>query len=198
MTDTLTTEVVGYRAWNLDPVGYLHSIGVNHVWRPGLNTATCLMGYGPGCGYVPSPIGSGCGACGLYGFHRASSIAHADGAGWGRPNIGGLICAHGHLEIHPDGFRAEHAKVVALVARQGGHELTLALARAAQMYGVNLVHPAEIEAVASEFGIAVPDELKPGGHRVADVQFINSSARIIQGWSIGTATPPDAPPSTST
>lgn len=130
----LAEHVIGYRAWRLRRDGRLVSAAAPSTWTAGVNDARCdFADHG-------APEG-GC-TCGLYAFHDPPPAPS--------PGIVGAIKAHGQLESHHAGFRAEHAQIVALVhrhARPSRREL-----RAAARYEVPLVDLGDLAAAASQYG----------------------------------------------
>jgi hypothetical protein len=133
--------VVGYRSWQLGWNGELRSIGRGVIsWLPGLNTALCWHGF------AHRAPDAAC-DCGLYARHLPANGIEA------QDEIHGAIVAWGQLHVHADGFRAEHAQVIALVesvrsdVRRRAAEL-----HAARRYGAVLVPADQLETVAREYG----------------------------------------------
>lgn len=146
-------HVVGYRGWRLRWDGRLASAGAGRtIWVPGVNTASC----DPRSEHT-APAGD-C-TCGLYAFHDPPPAPS--------PGMVGAIRAHGDLESHHDGFRAQHAEVIALVQR--GRRARRRERRAADVYGVPLVSLQELEHVAAEHG-------RPLGHLL----LVLSAAALVQ------------------
>ena len=140
--------VVGYRVWRLRVDGALVSAGAGATtWTRGVNTAACQRRRH----HAPAERCS----CGLYAMHNPPPAAS--------PGIVGVVRAHGDLQAQRDGFRAEHAEVVALVKRRP--RATACERRAAARYGVALVHLRELEHVAAEHGAPLDT-----GHRPATPQ----------------------------
>ena len=74
----------------------------------------------------------------------------------------GAIASWGQLQVHRDGFRAEHACVVTLAYHPGTHPDALTtLEQIAARYRVELVPLAELEQAASRHGTPIPDSLRP-------------------------------------
>ena len=144
----VTEHVIGYRVWRLRRDGRLMSAGVGcTAWTPGVNVACCDVG----CERVPGGV---CG-CGLYAFHDPPPAS--------APGIVGAIRAHGALESHHDGFRAQYAEVVALVQRR--RRSTRRERRAAALYGVPLVRLQELACVAAEHGRSLEADQRPARER---------------------------------
>ena len=151
----LTEAVIGFREWIVeDSVLLPPAAGV--AWVPGVNTARC---YGHGaCDSVP---GSAC-DCGLYAMHAPPDELEDYLIGPGAMVIG-AIAAWGQLQVHADGFRAEHARVVALAYPPQATPATIArLAPAAARYEVELVAFEDLPAVASQHGTAVAPSSRRG------------------------------------
>jgi hypothetical protein len=125
--DAKETELVpgalrGYRSWRLDrdwehpgpaynvDSNSLRACNWNHVWTPGVNPATCYLGYyskqHPGGRGHKTPV-KGC-SCGIYAVHEPTG--RIDGSGY----IGGSIKAYGKILLGTDGFRASTAEIEAL------------------------------------------------------------------------------------
>lgn len=97
----LTAALPGFRAWMVDAAGHLLPYtGQAGAWEPGENTATCAHGA---CHVAPDPACT----CGLYAFHAMHPQLR------GEPVVG-AIAAWGDMEVYRDGFRAQHARVIAL------------------------------------------------------------------------------------
>ena len=142
--------VVGYRVWRLRVDGTLVSAGAGATtWQHGINTATCprRRHHAPGARCT----------CGLYAMHDPPPAAS--------PGVVGAVRAHGDLQAHRDGFRAEHAEVVALVKRRP--RANARERRAAARYGVDLVQLDELEHVATEHGAALAAGHRPAAQRSA-------------------------------
>jgi hypothetical protein len=149
------SAVAGYRAWQLGPGGILFPLALPAAppWEPGINHAHCFAAQRHHRHEAPAPD---C-MCGLHALHRPNDPRLE----LGHPAVG-AIAAWGEIEVYAGGFRAEHGCVIAL-AHQGSRS-TAPLARlheAASRYVVRLVPSAELEAEASEFALALPDEILP-------------------------------------
>jgi hypothetical protein len=78
----------------------LQSATSNHVWRRGVNEATC-----DGSDHAaPHPRCQ----CGLYAFHRPTPLNAFP------RELAGAIAAFGGIEVHEEGFRSQYARVIAL------------------------------------------------------------------------------------
>ena len=150
-------EVVGYRTWALEWNGALRSMGRGgDVWFPGQNTARCAAGHDH---RAPDPDCE----CGLYALHRP------DHRQLSKEEIWGAVSAWGELQVYRDGFRAEHARVVALVKSGFGSHKRRAEEAAARRYGVLLVSRGQLETVAGEHGSPVAGELREQTRRARPV-----------------------------
>lgn len=108
----VTSPVIGYRSWRIvrDPFNVPNALTPRFrgsvPWRPGTNTARCLR--------YPSheaPV-SGCG-CGLYAYHDAGLTGTDYAIG---DVVVGAVVGWGAMEVYYDGWRAEHARIVALAS----------------------------------------------------------------------------------
>lgn len=140
--------VVGFRAWHVDEEGRLGAWSFRHHWRPGVNDAVCLRDP-----RHAAPVGS-C-MCGLYGLTDPSDRR----LNFLGDQVVGAIAAWGDMEVHRTGFRAQHARIVALASGCGDLEHEHRLQLAAGRYGVPIVPPRGLSAAAREHGTALPDDL---------------------------------------
>lgn len=176
----LTGDIVGFRQWQVLPVGEhgyeLYAAGRvaiqvsgmfvshgpgdrdRHRWRRGQFTeAICDMRRHPD---VPAPV-HGC-TCGLYAKHeRISDYDWISGR-----FVSGLIQAHGQVEVHHDGFRAQYARPVALflLPEPAGRVHNLAAREIAQSWELELVNPCDKKALdeaIARYGQLVPEEHRP-------------------------------------
>lgn len=167
--------VVGFRAWVADDESALWPIGGSRrAWAPGMNTARCnrvgiasrrlQWAIRDGRAVVAAaplhdaPIAD-C-RCGLYSWRRPPGRWFKQCAPL--PTVVGAVACWGSLQVHDDGFRAQHACVVAIARRDDAKpaELT-ALAAIARRYRVELVSLDELAFVASRFGSPLPEGLRP-------------------------------------
>ena len=141
----LTHALPGLRTWMLAASGtlvpYTGQVG---PWEPGVNTAQCSRGA------AHTAPAEDC-TCGIYAFHHMSSQLR-------REPVVGAIAAWGDLDVYRDGFRAQHATVLALAGRR-----TTALVRAAAHYGVPIVPRAALQPLAQLLTGALPASLVEGG-----------------------------------
>ncbi len=159
-------HIIGFRIWPIDRANCIllpWSHLVQPRWVPGVNEAVCQYHLfhkaryktriPPRTHVAPDPDCE----CGLYAHHwpqkiqNHSSYLYAVGAirGWGR------------VEIHGDGWRAQKAEVIALIAAHERPARKL-IERVAYAYSVPVVENTEaLENFAKEYGQLVPEELRP-------------------------------------
>lgn len=149
--------VAGYRGWRLLWNGELRAVGRGGItWMPGVNTAACAHGFAHQAPDLDCD-------CGLYADH------HPGGRSDREDEIVGAVVAWGQLHVYRDGFRAEHARVVALARRPGtDRRRRTAEEAAAQRYGASLVDRGELELVAGEHG----DPVDPAAIAQLDTQVV--------------------------
>ena len=157
---TFVEPVVGFRAWKLTPDGKLLPRAVSAMarlhaepWQPGVNDARCMY---VGFTREPHPVpGEGC-DCGLYAHHDAAELRRYHRG----DDVLGAIVGWGDLQVHDNGFRAQHAQVVALVAPTSG-ALVEPARLAAERYGVPLVPGAALAECAAASGSPLPADVTP-------------------------------------
>ena len=172
-------EIVGRRSWTPRTVNgvvartlpnlRLGSVSDSGWWNVGVNEARCLGRFKH---RVPD---RGC-QCGLYAFY--------DGMLYG--GVEGLVTAWGDVELHPDGFRAEFARVAALVAPDPENRFT-AEYRIAAFYGVPVITREQFEddAFIAEFGEIVPREMRPEpSHRNPPSGLWWNRRRRVASWML--------------
>jgi hypothetical protein len=96
--------VTGVRKFDVTPDGKLTSLFgfLGQAWNPGDNTATCSLNP------FPHTVASRNCTCGFYAyFAKQRSHYHGD--------VEGIIEAHGRVTMGSKGFRASHARIVALI-----------------------------------------------------------------------------------
>ncbi len=144
----LAAAVLGFRGWRVAPSGLLMSASADDGWVPGDNLATCPRGMHP----APK---AGCG-CGLYAHYELETVPQSVNFGGNNGGIMvGAVAGWGRVILHPDGWRAEYAKVIALF-RQGPAD---ALARAEALYGAPVLDgPDQLPAIDAE---EVPKHMRP-------------------------------------
>jgi hypothetical protein len=206
VSERLTTEVVGFRQWRVNDDLQLRATARNaHVWVPGENRAVCdplprTATFGPislrwdgsyddppppkKCDHAPTPECE----CGLYALHSPNDLWYGKKNLWqADPLIAGVVCAWGRLEVHHGGFRAEFARVCALAAPESKRDCAVARAVAAD-YGVPLVDAGTLAQVASEYGVSVPEAMRP--EKPAPAEYTVSGSFQYQSLFGGVATLP--------
>lgn len=153
----LGQKVLGYRQWRLD--GYRLQPAVTFKgghWQPGPNTARCVREPPAG-----RPVGEHCTPdpaceCGLYALH------YPPGQPSFGPTVSGAVLAWGRIEVHAEGFRAEHAEPVVLAYdwRQPPEHLEALRAFASEFY-LPVVEHRELVAAAAGLGQVISPELRP-------------------------------------
>jgi len=147
----LILPVVGFRAWRLG-ANRLLSPYIPCRWEGRTMHAECYDANRTllrGQGWLDAPHASPdphC-QCGIYAYHRPGLRAYYGEFAWAE----GIIAAWGRVEVHADGFRAEHARVEALAPPERGYGAG-AVAEAAQALGVPLLAAGELEAFAAGLG----------------------------------------------
>jgi hypothetical protein len=205
--------VVGFRVWFVDDDGCLWPRTsefaitralVTEPWAVGTNHARCLL-EGVGRPFHPVPAND-C-MCGLYGWHSPAAALRACRAGSGL--IAGAIIAWGDLQVHPSGFRAEHARPVALAApahagglRRWVHVPPGRVYRAAERYGIPAVDREQLADDAVEAEPLMPARFTPRSARpVPAVLSLPGPAKPIRVEPVRDPEPrrepievPDSPP----
>ena len=159
----LAAPVVGFRAWRLGRDRLL-SPYIPCRWEGRTMHAECYdanRSLTRGQGWLDEPHESPdrrC-QCGIYAYHRPGLRAYYGEWAWAE----GIITAWGRIEVHADGFRAEHARIEAL-ARP---DLDTAAVRAtieqvAADLGVPLLARHELADAAARYGGTLPPSLLPG------------------------------------
>lgn len=119
-------SVRGRRSFGLAPDGRLTGLYYRQPWGPGENVASCHHDGGvvaelPGGGIAVQgaatrPIGTahglaGC-TCGFYAYYRADPYARSQ-------RVSGVIEGYGRVVLGTKGFRAERARILALLLPAG-------------------------------------------------------------------------------
>lgn len=179
-TPDLAAEVLGFRGWRVAPSGLLMSAAADDGWVPGENVATCPREMHP----APQ---TGCG-CGLYAHYELGQVPAS--VSFDRNNGGilvGAVAGWGRVILHPDGWRAEFAKVIALF-RRGPAD---ALERCERLYGAPVLNdPHELPALDAE---EVPVHMRPAEEEAPEVAGLTTFAvggSIGAPMAVATAMPP--------
>lgn len=171
----LPAPVVGYRAWAYDH-GELRALSALVPWEPGINTARCLQWsrqdvLGTGAPDIVREHPGGCPTpgchCGLYAYHDPDGGPRYDTQGL--PIVRGAIVAWGNMQSHPDGFRAQHAEIIALAREHGDLWACDKLMQAAGRYRVPVVPAGQLEALAREHGEPMPLHRRPAPRATPDL-----------------------------
>jgi hypothetical protein len=170
MTELCAEPLVGFRSWRVDHRGVLlpaHGHDRRSPWAHDFASARCdrVPSAWPQCEDAP---GRDC-LCGLYAYNAVTP--------YGGGRVHGCVVAWGRIVEHDDGFRAQYARPVALLADESYDECeramlfdTLsqlsrpttsldpagtrpsALARAAERHGLPVLPLEELVAYAAWFG----------------------------------------------
>lgn len=136
----LVEPVLGFRAWHVDRLGGLVPMVFQAcTWQPGVNRAECHVDTHERH-FAPQ---ADC-TCGIYALHQLESLSPREATCFG------AIAAWGDIQVHPAGFRAELACVLALAARGGGRRHRQRMSDAAERYDVPLVGFEDLTAVGLE------------------------------------------------
>lgn len=186
---TYSECVVGYRAWGVDSQGQLWPLADRrNAWQPGVNTARCNCLTRPGVNDVlkfewiwrdgkrvlePAPPhvapATDC-ECGLYSWRQPRRIWGSDPRYRAGTRVCGAVASWGRMQVHHDGFRAEHACVVALAYPPDTESAAFAtLRRVADAYRVELVPLAELEEAARHRGAPLPANVGPEEHVASEL-----------------------------
>ena len=173
--------IVGIRVWLVNRNGLLPlKLGLKgtnstYIWDPGVNEARCNT-YSPA-----TPVwltktskpqhakdkrvpGEAC-ICGFHAFYSLTDLLryfeqlhmkYILQAG-----VIGIVRGWGHTRLHPDGWRTQFAEPIALF--HGLHESDGEgyLKQLAEIYSLPLLGPGAYPHIMSEFGIIVPEDLRP-------------------------------------
>jgi hypothetical protein len=158
----LAAEVVAFRSWRLAG-GRLMSPFIPCRWEDRVMHAACFDAnriLTRGVGWLAEPHRSPHEACqcGIYAYHAPGPRSWFGEAYW----CEGVVAAWGRLVVHPDGFRAEHARVEALAVPDGLERVGAAqVHRAAGALDVPVIRHDALEGFAASLGGGVPAALRP-------------------------------------
>jgi hypothetical protein len=158
----LAAAVVAFRSWRVAGER-LMSPFIPCRWEGRVMHATCFDANRTltrGVGWLEEPHASPHEACqcGIYAYHTPGPRSWFGDAYW----CEGVVSAWGRLVVHPDGFRAEHARVEALAVPEGLERVGAAHAgRAAAGLEVPLIAHDDLEDFATRLGGGVPEALRP-------------------------------------
>ena len=159
----LIEPVVGFRKWRLDDE-HLSSPYVRVYWRERVMHARCHRHSFVSALFeqraldeehdAPHPLCN----CGIYAYYQPR----------GRPRaiyvrlVWGIVTLWGQIEAHRHGMRAQHARVEALASSpEWPRSHQRAVQRIAADLGIDLVHHADLELAAGEYGGRLPETLVP-------------------------------------
>jgi hypothetical protein len=174
---TFSECVIGYRAWRAGSDGLLWPLHSRRdPWKPGANTARCTRTWQTRLalrwlwGDQGQPIfgaatkhdapAEDC-ACGLYSWRRPAQRWYEHPALCTPPRVVGAVASWGRIQVHADGFRAEHACVVALAYPDGREHAPEELETIAARYRADLVPLHGLESAARRHGSPLPDGIHP-------------------------------------
>jgi hypothetical protein len=169
---TFAECVVGYRAWRADSEGLLWPLySRRDPWLPGINTARCSRSWSrrlalrwlwgereqPVFGAPAHKAPDQSCACGLYSWRRPSERWFEHPALCTPPRVVGAVASWGRIQVHADGFRAEHACVVAISYPDRRPEALIALEPIAARYRADVVPLSDLERTATRHGAPLPE-----------------------------------------
>ncbi len=146
--------IYGLRTWDVETASEGERLSAPQrgtAWPPGGDwlTATCIRPEGHD---APAP---GC-ECGIHALHPTRPNARRVLAQ--RRAVPGIVEAEGHVELHDQGFRAEHGRPHALVLAPGRNEKLVR--RLAEAYAIPVVEvrgPDELVAWCREHGLGLDE-----------------------------------------
>lgn len=135
----------GIRCWRVvtdqrDGGLLLKAAGVGTAWRPGgVIDAACGA---RGDHLAPAPDCT----CGIHAFHPWNGNALVNGLANGPSQVVGVISAWGRIEVHLDGFRAEHVRIEALYIYGEDEDERSVVTELAERYGAELIEVPDLTA----------------------------------------------------
>jgi hypothetical protein len=115
-------SVIGFRRWRVSSAGDLVGLGVPYVWESGAQTATCRgldgVGFGNCAPFRVWPghqVPSMRSRCGIWAHREPIQPCQCGDPGSPAHGVVGAVRLWGRYVEHENGWRAEHARVVALV-----------------------------------------------------------------------------------
>lgn len=106
------TPVRGYRSWAVSPANHLMSVNFAFVWNKEVVSADCAYCSDPPSKERHDRYGRG---CGIYAMHRPEPLHAITWRAIYAPPIWGAVEGWGRVIWHRDGWRAQFARVLALV-----------------------------------------------------------------------------------
>jgi hypothetical protein len=148
----LFQPVIGFRQWRMAENGLL-SITGNEIWCTPTLHAQCRAGSHP---QEPAPA-SAC-SCGVHAWYEPCPRT-ASAPTW--DYIAGAVVLWGAIELHVQGMRAQHCRIVALalpLSRWGKRDRAIDVA---ERLGIPAVRHRDLSAIAKKHGAPVPAALRP-------------------------------------
>lgn len=183
--------VIGFRTWKYGGRGQLKSVVQDFSWEK-RNEAKCMRPFH--LHRAPAPA-EGCG-CGLYAFHdlvNASTYGAEALPRCGEPqDIVGIVRGWGNLRVHKDGWRAQHAEILAIIEPSlpespfvlgatalAEHQRAVGYAHeVAKRYDLPVIPGRAAGMMACEFGSFVPKKLRPASSIFAGSRGLSASEEI--------------------
>lgn len=171
----ITEPVVGVRWWvtgriAMNPLGLYSCFASNTdqpiLWEDKTNHAVCCANRYTVLPRHACPISPGehC-FCGINAFYNAT-LSLGLSAAYAVSGVPGIVRGWGRMRLHPEGWRAEHAEIMAMLSlpslRYGAPKVDPA--PFAEAYGVPVIQFPSIhaaDATLSEFGAEVPKDMRP-------------------------------------
>ena len=154
----LVEPVVAYRNWRVIE-GKLRSLYLPVFWMQPVQQAECRIGRAGGERAPEEPAhmapADTC-VCGIYASHEPDrEFPTMDFRG-----VTGIVTLWGTIQVHPEGMRAEYARVEALALYdRWSRRQRDAVQAVAEELGVDLVPLDELEAAAPRYGRRIPGDL---------------------------------------
>lgn len=177
----LITAVIGYRQWRLTG-GELRSVFADDVWPAPMLDARCK--HEPEHG---APV-TEC-TCGVYAWYRPSPRSALTGPS---ALVTGAVVMWGQVELHADGMRAQHCRIVALAVPSLSARKRERVRTVAARLGVQAVPHRELRRAATAHGAPVPREFIPPRHVGMVGPPPAGSRRPLVMFETGTASPQSA------
>jgi hypothetical protein len=152
----LIDPVVGFRQWRLIG-GALCSPYRRIPWWTAELHATCAAAE-----HDSEEVPAAECSCGVYALYDPNPRTASVATDW----IAGAVVLWGTLQLHGEGMRATHARIVALAQPLSRGRKRQGLSRAADALEVPLVAHRQLERVAARQGASLPKSLRPPRQRV--------------------------------
>lgn len=166
----LIDPVVGYRQWHVED-GMLRSPYSRTAWSaPQLSAACGLAAHAP----AVTP-GADC-TCGIYAYYEPLPRTASLGS---RRLVAGAVVLWGDIELHGNGMRAAHCRIVALERPAVPGRKRAAVERVAAALAVPVVTHRALISEASRHGLSLPAAIRPPRYRPGP-------GVAAAGWSLPT------------